>query len=526
MARPSGIGEIIMKRINLSPGPTTYAPRIIQSLALPHFGEKLPGPLHTILTAPDGSIYYSDELNHTVVSLNSDGSIRWKITKHGTAPGEFWYPKGLSLGYVQLHGDMIHCLAVADSWNRRVQLLGSEGNLLSIWTHGGEIPFGEVADVRFIREQGGLATEEAISGLWYVLDRGNQRLCTFAMDGNNLSQIGRGFPHNLESRWAAPEMFFSRGYKKAEKQIDIPPLDFTSYPDRILGNSSDLLYISEAKSQRLKRIFPPHLIPLRIDLGAKLEWIAADLSCLLAWDRVGARLRRWNGLRGEFDQVEIIGEPVPSNLSCNEFWIQTKNGIGKWKWDIPADDLVNHERAQFTSLIAQTAAVETNLLDMVRVRAATETCLSVIDEELRMADILLAMSEKDIDQKLLDGMSVHLQAYREKCSHATQPLHEALHDWCLWHLEHHFAGTVLKEAPDRFTEIERMQSLLETQIRKRIDYLQEHIGYFGSRISLPLANGVKDPERLDSWTKVALVAKWGLEYAREWIAGWSGIRVS
>jgi hypothetical protein len=113
MARPGAISEIIMESMN-PPVLTPNAPRIIQSLELPHFGETAPGPLHTILTTPDGSIYYSDELNHTVVSLNGDGSIRWQKTKHGTTPGEFWYPKGLSLGYLQLHGDMIHCLAVAD----------------------------------------------------------------------------------------------------------------------------------------------------------------------------------------------------------------------------------------------------------------------------------------------------------------------------------------------------------------------------------------------------------------------------
>jgi hypothetical protein len=515
-----------MESMNMPPVLTPNAPRIIQSLALPHFGETAPGPLHTILTTPDGSIYYSDELNHTVVSLNGDGSIRWQKTKHGTTPGEFWYPKGLSLGYLLLHGDMIHCLAVADSWNRRVQFLGSDGNILSIWTHGGEMPFGEVADVRFIREQAGFNTEEAISGFWYILDRGNQRLCRIAMDGNNLFQIGRDFPHNLENRWAVPRIFFSKGCKKAEKQIDISPLDFTSYPERILGNSSDSLYISEAKSQRLKRIFPPHLIPLRIDLGANIEWIAADLSCLLAWDRVGAQLRRWNGLRGEFDQVEIIGEPVPSNLSCNELWIQIKDGIEKWEWDVPADDLANNESAQFTSPIAQAASVEINQLDLSRVRTATQTCLSVIDEELRMADIILATSEKAIDQKLLDGMSVHMKAYQEKCSYAAQSLHEALHHWCLGQLGHHFARTAGNEDPDQATEIERMQSLLETQICRRIGYLQESIENLGSRLSLPLASGVENPVQLDSWTRIALVAKSGLEYARKWIACWSGIGIS
>ena len=74
-----------MKTLSVS---TANAPRIIQSLTLPHFGETAPGPLHTIVTDPDGNIYYSDEINHSVVSLKGDGSVRWHRTEKGSDPGE------------------------------------------------------------------------------------------------------------------------------------------------------------------------------------------------------------------------------------------------------------------------------------------------------------------------------------------------------------------------------------------------------------------------------------------------------
>ena len=79
--------------------------QVIQKIMLPHIEGKEPGPLHTVVTDPEGNLYYSDEMNHSVVALCNDGALRWHKTKRGNAPGEFWYPRGLSLGFIQSKGD-------------------------------------------------------------------------------------------------------------------------------------------------------------------------------------------------------------------------------------------------------------------------------------------------------------------------------------------------------------------------------------------------------------------------------------
>jgi hypothetical protein len=382
--------------------PAENTPRIIQILTLPHFGETAPGPLHTIVTDPDGNIYYSDEINDSVVSLKGDGSVRWHRTQRGAAPGEFWYPRGLSLGWIRLHGESIRCLAVADAWNRRIQFLDIEGNPLTIWTHGSKKPFGEVADVRFIPGNMNPNAGETPLGFWYVLDRGNHRLCKLDMEGIILDQIGRCLPKNMEKRWAAPEIFFGKDSRDCKIPTNVSPLDFTFYPNRILGNTVDSLFVCESRQRELKQIIPPHLIPLRIDDIDNLEWIAVDSSGLLAWDRFGNQLIRRSSPHSEYEHARIIGEPVSSNRPSDEFWVQAEDSIRMCKWEI-ADDRPEYGSPDLCPWFLRSVEKEIDRLDLPAVQKAVEACLAYVDEEVNLADTILAMGEKDVSQGFVDG---------------------------------------------------------------------------------------------------------------------------
>ncbi len=62
-------------------------PRLAQSIPLPRSGGHQPGPIHTIVSGPAGEVYYSDEINHSVCSLDGSGEIRWQRTARGNAAG-------------------------------------------------------------------------------------------------------------------------------------------------------------------------------------------------------------------------------------------------------------------------------------------------------------------------------------------------------------------------------------------------------------------------------------------------------
>jgi hypothetical protein len=76
-------------------------PQVIKTVDLPGVEKTEAGPLHTIVTDLSGNIYYSDEFNHSVVSLDDTGRLRWFRSRRGNAPGEFYYPRGLALGWIK-----------------------------------------------------------------------------------------------------------------------------------------------------------------------------------------------------------------------------------------------------------------------------------------------------------------------------------------------------------------------------------------------------------------------------------------
>ena len=497
--------------------------QVIQKIMLPHIEGKEPGPLHTVVTDPEGNLYYSDEMNHSVVALCNDGALRWHKTKRGNAPGEFWYPRGLSLGFIQSKGETIRCLAVADACNRRVQFLDLEGTSLSVWTHAKEIPFGEIADVRFIEENVDDESDEVVAGFWYVLDRGNHRLCRLNLDGSFLDQTGRGFPQNLEKRWAVTEVFFSKSAKDLKSLADASPFDFSFYPDRILGSTIDSLFVSEANSLRLKQVIPPHLLPICIDNSDSFKWVAADGTGLLAWDRSHSRLMRHGSRGDEWEAVKIVGEPISSDQASDKYWLQSEDSVGMWEWPI-ADMQQKCEQPERYPWILQSAVKEMNQFDRSAFQNSVEAGLAYMDEEIKLTDYILLMGENDVSQGFVDGMLGHAPIFPIECEKILQRIQETMHCWCLSQLERYLAGPSGTISPEIPMDLEQMQKSLAEQICVRMASLQKRIDGLSCRLQLIIPND--DASNPNPWKTVALISHKNLEFARQWITGWSGITIS
>ena len=508
--------------VSISPGPSL---RRLQSFALPCFSDLTTGPLHTVIEDSIGNVYYSDEINHRVVSLKADGSVRWYKIRKGTAAGEFCYPRGLSLGRIQLHDRTIPCLAVADGWNQRVQFLDIEGNQIAIWTHGGDFEFGEISDVRFMPEYTEFNSCKGSAGFWYVLDRGNSCLFKLGINGTLLDRIGRCFPSNMRNRWAAPDVFFC-GSDSAFNATEIfTPLNFAFYPERILGNSIDSLFITEAGSQMLKQVLPPHLIPLRLNIPKTLEWIAADSSGLLAWDRSARRLTRLAGTHIGCDFAGICNGPIPSNLPIEYFWLQTGENIEKWKWDLRTDQASGDHPKRYP-WIEMSATEEIRNLDLAKIRKSVETSLALLDDEIKLGDSILAMSYEGIPAEYLDEMSKHAIEFSTKCTWFNKAMREALHHWCLGRLQ----GSIAKMQPDPTDEqmaiFEEAKRGLIDQIALRVREIQKRLDALNFRLSSISTNMDTSSCSPKTWIYVAEISKSNLEHAKGWIASWSGMNYS
>lgn len=249
--------------------------------------------MHSIVNDSAGNVYYSDELGHAVVSLDAGGGLRWTVSDGGK-PGHFRYPRGLAIGRIVHDGKTVESLAVCDAWNRRVRMLALDGSPICMWTGAGDDSFLEVVDIRYVAED----------GTWLVLDRGRHCLYAMTEDGRVSGRTGRCFPRE------APDSLF--------------------YPDRLIGQSESI-YVREPRSGRLKLVAWPHLIPVPIRSGDVLEWIAADSSTLLGWQRDSGELCRFDRAGGIWKKVNIEGTPIPSDSPAPHFWLQGGEGTDQEK---------------------------------------------------------------------------------------------------------------------------------------------------------------------------------------------------
>jgi len=284
---------------------------------LPLF-EQSPGPLHTILQDPEGNIYYTDEINHMLSSLTATGELRWYRRGPGTGQGDLHYPKGAELGWITAGHGQTRCIAVCDSWNRRVQFFDLHGGLLGSWQAAGDLPFSDVVDIRFIHA----GLEDENGSCWLVLDRGHQCLLGLDLAGRQLFRIGRPFSRNLESCWPTPDSLAAGTRLPIDLIRECSSFDPLFMPLRIFGSSRESLFIWEPNPRRLKHVLLGNLLPVWIGPPSGAEWIAADIRGLLAFDRVNSLVCSYESEERIWQSTPVEGIPVPSGRSADEVWLQ------------------------------------------------------------------------------------------------------------------------------------------------------------------------------------------------------------
>lgn len=80
------------------------------------------GSINDLLVAPDGRLYASDGVAHTVHSFNAQGALEGSIGQEGQGPGELRRPAGLAA--------LADTVAVANEGNDRLELFSSSGAVL------------------------------------------------------------------------------------------------------------------------------------------------------------------------------------------------------------------------------------------------------------------------------------------------------------------------------------------------------------------------------------------------------------
>jgi len=315
--------------------------RQVFSVRLPGYSKEESGLLHTVLRDDRGNIYYSDEINHAVVSLDEKGMLRWRRGGKGNKPEEFQYPRGIALGRTLHDGVLQQSLCVCDAWNNRVQVLDPDGSYRGSWRDAGDLSFNDVSDIRYMEEspRGGEV-------YWLVLDRGNHRLCALAPDGRLLFQIGHAYSPSLETQWLKGCL---------EPPIDPAPdgivhdyyaFDPLYYPTRILGKTEAALFIYEPNPGRLKQLFLGNLFPLTIHPPHAAEWVASDGSLLLAWSPPARRLIWFDAAGNPLLEAPVDGRPVTSDGWPGEVWVQAGDQLRLLRLDRPDPHLASSQEIE------------------------------------------------------------------------------------------------------------------------------------------------------------------------------------
>jgi len=284
---------------------------------LPRF-EQDPGPLHTLLQDADGNIYYTDEINHILAALTAAGEIRWHRGGRGNGMCEFHYPKGMELGWITENHGKTRCIAVCDSWNRRIQFFDLDGGFLSSWKAAGELPFSDAVDIRFLDASG--ADEDR--SFWVVLDRGHHCLLGLDLAGLPLFRIGQPFYENLEPKWPTPNSVAAEPRHPVDLIRESSSYDPLFMPLRIFGSSQEALFIWEPNSRRLKQVFLGNLLPVWIEPPAGAEWIGADEEGLLAFNKATSLISFCDFKSRIWRCARVEGVPVPGGCSTREIWMQ------------------------------------------------------------------------------------------------------------------------------------------------------------------------------------------------------------
>ncbi|KPK95488.1 MAG: hypothetical protein AMJ88_00700 [Anaerolineae bacterium SM23_ 63] len=145
----------------------------------------LPGQFNRprgIAVASDGTIYVADTGNHRIQHLGSDGEVlsvwgEFSNLEQGPAPGgTFNEPWGISIAP---EGTVY----VADTWNHRIQYFTPEGEFLGMFG-----VFGQAIEPDYFWGPRAVVVDE--NGRVFVADTGNKRISIFTAEGVPLGQFG------------------------------------------------------------------------------------------------------------------------------------------------------------------------------------------------------------------------------------------------------------------------------------------------------------------------------------------------
>jgi len=493
--------------VNTEINTTTLSP--VESYPIPTF-QNGSGLIHTVVCGRNGIIYFSDEINHAVAAVNSEGTVHWVTEGKGKEPGRFHYPRGLALGKTLFGDNNSDCLAVCDSWNHRVQFFNLEGDFLGEWVRAGEEKFDEPSDVRFMHSPGDFSSGGE-TGSWLVLDKGNHCLYVLGTDGTLQSRLGRPLPHTLQNRWTLPEIRFEKGFPVPGTIDEAKPLDFLFFPERFLGEKNGTFYILDSNFYGFKQWIGKLFLPIHIQAEQDMEWISLDPSFLVGWNRTSNCLLLQNHSGTKSRQASIQGIPIPSNAELTGIFIQNEDALEKRVWTDVISSVPANETEKTDNLMIRSAQTEFHSLDIVRIRELLESFLSHVDALIKDADIILSLGIKDPDKELLQSTEKHLQSTRIWRQKHFQSINEALNPLCLGILESHLLGIPVAELAGNFPHLTIGWNRLEDMIRNK--YASARKG-FDEICEMHLRRNIPDshsPDYVEAWNHIVANAQFDMD---------------
>jgi hypothetical protein len=148
--------------------------------------------LQRTVVSRDGYRFVSDEINHRVQMVSSAGKRR-DLGGAGSGPGQFQYPRGLAL--LSTDSPVTSRLYVCDAWNHRVQVFDGRGVIVGAFGGRGSGP-GQLdvpSDIVLVRPQfaGDEFDSDDPEGLMLaVADSWNGRVQVFDLDGTCVAVVG------------------------------------------------------------------------------------------------------------------------------------------------------------------------------------------------------------------------------------------------------------------------------------------------------------------------------------------------
>lgn len=301
--------------------------QLISCTPLPEYPSITAPALHTLVKDEQEILYLSDEFNHCVISLDRTGVSRWHAGGQGRAERQFWYPRGMAIGWLRMGETAQRCLGVCDAWNHRIQFLDLDGEYLKLWAKSGDRAFKEVCDIRYF---GG--SDKDSEGFWPVLDRGNCRLCAMDIDGELLFEIGRAYPPHLESQWDQKRCELRKIAGSDTMAADFPCVDPLYYPTKILGRTETAVYLFEPYDGRLKQALFGSLFTLPLRLPRDSEWVAASDNLFLGWNPISRNLS-WLDASGKVICETIAeGKLINSTSIVSDVWMHSVGKIELWRF--------------------------------------------------------------------------------------------------------------------------------------------------------------------------------------------------